>query len=436
MLVRDQVVLRTHAFLASVHPLHYLTWSVAGGVLALASACGGSSPVAPTAPTAAGIVASVSPTPLTLRRGAGAAAFQLTGDVSFRNGGTSALHLVALDVEFADANGLSERQRLPLDLTLATGQTATRALVDTVTTRSVREPVRITLTAQAIADTGQLFEVQPVATPVVVAAPATTTAIAAPVTFAGAGDIANCALEGASATALLLDSIPGDVFTLGDHVYPSATTEGFDTCYASTWGRHRSRTRPTPGNHEWEVNGGAPYFAYFGGAAAGGFYSFNLGAWHVLSLNSNVSAEPGSVQYEWARADLATNGSRCTLAYWHHPLFSSGPNGNNGQMRNMWRLLDSAGADVVMVGHDHLYERFAPQDADGRPTPAGMREFVVGTGGAKPYAAVTVQPNSEMRIEQTWGVLRLTLRADSYDWEFVPVAGQSARDAGSATCGI
>ena len=433
MLVRDRVVLRTHAIHLSTHPSQHATWLLAASVLALAGACGGGSPTAPTGASAT-VSASVSPMPVTLRRGVDSTAFQLTGDLSFRNSGSSALRLVALDAEFTDANGVSERQRLPLDLALAAGQSATRPLIDTVVTRTVREPVRLVLTAQAMADDGQVVDVQPIGAPVILAAPPTTTAPAAPVSFTGAGDIANCAIEGAAATARLLDGIPGDLFTLGDHVYPSSTAEAFANCYASTWGRHRSRTRPTPGNHEWEVNGGAPYFAYFGAAAGGGFYSFTLGAWHVLSLNSNVSAEPGSPQYEWARADLAASASRCTLAYWHHPLFSSGPNGNNGQMRSMWRLLDGAGADVVMVGHDHLYERFAPQDADGRPTPSGMRQFIVGTGGATPYGAVAVQPNSEKRIESAWGVLRLTLRSDAYDWEFVPVAGQLARDAGTATC--
>lgn len=370
-----------------------------------------------------------------LRR-SGGATFQLAGDLSFRNDSGNALRLVALDVEFADANDGIERQRLPLDVTLGAGQSASRALVDTVTTRNVLEPVRLTLTARAIASDGKAIDLAPVGTPVIVAAPAAAAAAnAAPVVFVGAGDIANCALPGAEGTARLLDGIAGDVFTLGDYVYPSSTADGFATCYASTWGRHRSRTHPAPGNHEWEVNGGVPYFGYFGGAAGGGFYSFDLGGWHVLSLNSNVGADPGSPQYEWARADLATSTSQCTLAYWHHPLFSSGPNGNNKQMRNMWRLLDAAGVELVMVGHDHLYERFAPQDADGRPTPDGMRQFTVGTGGAQPYGATSVQPNSEMRLEQTWGVLKLTLRSASYDWEFVPVAGQFGRDAGSAACG-
>jgi hypothetical protein len=382
-------------------------------------------------------VTTLSPTPVTLRRAVNAAgtAFQLSGDVTFRNGGSAALRLVSLDVEIADASGARDRQRLPLDVTVTPGQSATRPLSDTVVVRTIGDPVTLRVTAQAIADAGQPLDLIPADAPVVVTAPALAAAsLAAPVTFVGAGDIANCALPGVDATARLLDTIPGAVFALGDYVYPSSTAEGFAGCYDSTWGRHRGRTRPAPGNHEWEVNGGAPYFAYFGGAAGPGFYSFDLGAWHVLSLNSNVSAEPGSSQYEWARADLAASSAQCTLAFWHHPLFSSGPNGNNGQMRNMWRLLDGAGVELVMVGHDHLYERFAPQDADGRPSPTGMREFVVGTGGAKPYNVAAVQPNSEARIEQTWGVLKLTLRSDSYDWEFVPVAGQVARDAGSAAC--
>lgn len=435
MAVRDHEVLRTHV------ALHLSTSFQRAGrlsvvsVLALgASACGGGAGLA-TAPTRApGVVTTLSPTPVTLRRAAGAQGFQLAGDAVFRNGGGVALRLVSLDVELADAVGARDRQPLAVDLTLAAGQTVSRPLADMVVTRSIGDPVRMTITARALAADGQAIDLEPAGAPVVVVAPTSTAVSSAPVTFVGAGDIADCRLSGADATARLLDGIAGDVFTLGDHVYPSATTEGFAGCYASTWGRHRSRTHPTPGNHEWEVSGGAPYFGYFGGAASGGFYSFNLGAWHVLSLNSNVSAEPGSAQYEWARADLAANPVPCTIAYWHHPLFSSGPNGNNSQMRSMWRLLDAAGADVVLVGHDHLYERFAPQDADGRPTPSGMRQFTVGTGGAQPYGAVSLQANSEVRVEQTWGVLKLTLRSNSYDWEFLAAGGLGPRDAGASPC--
>jgi hypothetical protein len=253
----------------------------------------------------------------------------------------------------------------------------------------------------------------------------------------GAGDIAVCDSLGASETARLLATISGDVFTLGDNTYPSGTAESFAACYEPTWGRQRHRTHPNPGNHDWDVNAGAPYFAYFGAAAGPpglGYYSFNLGAWHVLSLNSNVSAAPGSRQYEWVRNDLALNETPCALAYWHHPLFSSGPNGNIPTMSHLWRLLDEAGVDVVLSGHDHQYERFAPQDADGHPTPSGIRQFVVGTGGASHYGVAAPQVNSEVRESQSWGVLKLTLRSDRYDWEFVPVEGRSFRDFGSASC--
>jgi hypothetical protein len=255
--------------------------------------------------------------------------------------------------------------------------------------------------------------------------------------FVGAGDIADCGSRSAEATARLLDRLPGSVFTLGDNVYPQGTAEQFANCYEPTWGRHRHRTYAAPGNHDWDASAGAPYFAYFGagaGPAGLGYYSFDVGGWHVLSLNSNVAAHPGSSQYEWARNDLALAPRACTLAYWHHPLFSSGRYGNNPQMADMWRLLNGAGAEIVLTGHEHHYERFAPQDADGRFDPQGMREFVVGTGGTALRPAEGGQPNSEVRESQTWGVLKLTLRASSYDWEFVPIDGQSFRDFGSGDC--
>lgn len=253
----------------------------------------------------------------------------------------------------------------------------------------------------------------------------------------GAGDIARCDDTNTEATAKLLDRIPGTVFTLGDNVYPTSTAQLLATCYESTWGRHKSRTLAAPGNHDWEQAAGAPYFAYFGasaGPAGLGYYSYTLGSWHIVSLNSNVSANPGSPQYEWLKADLAQAGAACTLAMWHHPLFSSGPNGNSRQMRETWRLLNQFGADVVLNGHDHDYERYAPQDADARPTATGIREFVVGTGGYSLYDRVSQQRNSELWENRTWGVIRFTLKSGSYDWEFVPIDGQSFRDFGSASC--
>lgn len=256
------------------------------------------------------------------------------------------------------------------------------------------------------------------------------------VTFTGAGDLDVCR-PGAEATARLLDRIPGSVFSLGDYGYPVSDAQTLATCYEPTWGRHRARTFPAPGNHDWDAQLGAPYFAYFGPAAGPsgtGYYSVDLGAWHILSLNSNASAQPGSPQYEWLRQDLERGTGPCALAYWHHPVFSSGPHGNNPHMGEIWRLLDLAGVDVVLVGHEHSYERFAPQDADGRPDADGIRQFVVGTGGVslRPFSAV--HPNSEARNSDTFGVLTLALHALTYEWEFVPVDGQSFSDVGFGAC--
>lgn len=239
------------------------------------------------------------------------------------------------------------------------------------------------------------------------------------------------------ATAGLLDGIPGTVIAPGDLAYPAGSERDFATCYEPSWGRHKSRTRPAPGNHDYQTNAGAPYYAYFGqnaGPAGRGYYSYREGAWLVISLNSNIPADASSAQIAWLRQTLQSDSSSCTLAYWHHPVFSSGPNGSSSAMRHVWHTLHEAGADVVLVAHDHLYERFAPQDANGRSDPArGLRQFTVGTGGAHLYEAKTVLPNSELRLS-AHGVLRLTLRADSYDWQFVPVPGTSASDFGTGQC--
>lgn len=258
-------------------------------------------------------------------------------------------------------------------------------------------------------------------------------AVFGPEVLAAAGDIARCD-GGSEATARLLDGIGGTVAALGDNAYPSGTAEQFRDCYGPTWGRHRARTRPVPGNHDYETPGAAGYYDYFGfnaGPAGRGYYSYDLGAWHLVALNSNVSADSGSAQIAWLRRDLASSARPCVLAYWHHPVFSSGPNGNSPRMREAWRVLDEAGADVVLTGHDHLYERFAPQDADGLLDPSGLRQFVVGTGGVPLYQAAAAQPNSEVRFS-THGVLKLTLSSDAYAWTFIPVAGPA--DSGSAPC--
>jgi len=255
--------------------------------------------------------------------------------------------------------------------------------------------------------------------------------------FVGAGDIANCSGKNDEATAKLLDNIAGTVFTVGDNVYPDGTSAQFTDCYGPTWGRHKDRTKPVPGNHDYHTPGASGYFNYFGAAAgdpAKGYYSYNLGAWHIIALNSEITYRAGSAQEQWLRADLAANKSMCALAYWHKPLFSSGQHGSNSGSKAFWQALYEYGADVVLNGHDHTYERFAQQNPSGQADPKGIREFVVGTGGAGLYPFPAIQPNSEVRNNTTSGVLKLTLHATSYDWQFVPIAGQNFSDSGSANC--
>ena len=259
----------------------------------------------------------------------------------------------------------------------------------------------------------------------------------------GAGDIADCrTLAGAEATSKLLDKIPGTVMAVGDLAYPDGSKENF-TCYDKTWGRARSRTRPAPGNHEFHAAGATPYFEYFGvfaGDEKTGYYSYDLGAWHMIVLNSECKdiggCEAGSTQERWLRADLASHPVACTLAYWHKPLFSSGSaHGNDLTMKPLWDALYQANADVVVNGHDHDYERFAPQTPEGAPDSArGIREFVVGTGGKglRPFSAP--KPNSEARNAEAFGVLKLTLHANGYDWQFIPEEGKSYTDSGSGAC--
>ncbi|MCA2213308.1 CBM96 family carbohydrate-binding protein [Jidongwangia harbinensis] len=257
-----------------------------------------------------------------------------------------------------------------------------------------------------------------------------------------AGDIADCASAGDEATAALLDTLDGTIAAIGDTAYLEGTAEQFARCYAPSWGRHRSRTRPAVGNHEYRTPGAAPYFAYFGAAAGEpgkGYYSYDLGQWHVVVLNSNctiVSCAAGSAQERWLRADLAADTSSCTLAYWHHPLFTSATNHSGATAtRPLYQALYDDRADLVLTGHNHNYERFAPLDPQGRlDTGRGMRQFVVGMGGASHYPFGAVHPHSEARNATAYGILRLTLRSGGYDWLFVPEAGQSYTDAGSAAC--
>lgn len=266
----------------------------------------------------------------------------------------------------------------------------------------------------------------------------------------GAGDIASCSTPGAETTARLLDGVAGTVFTAGDNVQGSGAAEEFADCYDPTWGRHKARTRPVPGNHDYEAADGAAYYDYFGSAAGDpgrGYHSYTLGSWRVVALNSNCGAVSGcsrnSPQARWLPADLAANPTPCLLAYWHHPRFFSATEGpsavpgdpsSDRKMTGVWRDLQAAGADVVVSGHRHVYERFAPMNADGVADPAGIRQFVVGTGGDSLQTFGRIAPNSEARIEGVQGVLKLTLRPDGYDWEFLAAPDGAAIDKGSGSC--
>jgi Bacterial Ig-like domain/Calcineurin-like phosphoesterase len=266
--------------------------------------------------------------------------------------------------------------------------------------------------------------------------------------FVGAGDIASCARTADEATAKLLDHIVAvapstTVFTTGDNAYESGTPSEYTNCYQPNWGRHKAITRPTVGNHEYyTLENASGYFGYFGaraGTPPEGYYSYDLGRWHVVALNSMCEKVGGcgaaSPMVEWLERDLAANPRTCTLAYFHHPLFSSGSSsGGNSKMRPTWEALYAARADVVLNGHVHNYERFAPQTPRGVADPAnGIREFVVGTGGYSLNAFKTTVANSQVRNANSFGVLKLTLHPTGYDWEFVAVDGKTA-DSGTGSC--
>jgi acid phosphatase type 7 len=262
------------------------------------------------------------------------------------------------------------------------------------------------------------------------------------VVLVGAGDIASCASDGDTATAKLLDGIAGIVFTLGDNVYERGTNAEFRRCYGPTWGRQLSRTMPTPGNHDYGTPNAAGYFRYFGAAAgdpAKGWYAYDAGTWRVYVLNSNCAdiggCKAGSAQERWLRQDLAENPRPCVLAMWHHPRFSSGPHGNNPITQPLWEALYEAGADLILNGHDHTYERFAPQTPTGAADPEhGIVEMVVGTGGRSHYDFPTARDNSLVRDNTTFGVLRLVLASGGWSFQFIPAAGGTFTDSGSGTC--
>jgi hypothetical protein len=268
-------------------------------------------------------------------------------------------------------------------------------------------------------------------------------------TLVGAGDIASCSQSNDSATARLLGNIPGTVYTLGDNAYPYGSTANFRNCYDPTWGDYKKRTKPSLGNHEYYdenydgTTAAGPYFDYFGaraGARGKGYYSYDRGSWHIAVLNSNCEkvggCERDSPQGRWLRKDLANNPSLCTLAYFHRPLYSTGTNVAGTDVRPFWSMLHNRDADLIVSGHAHRYERFAPMTPSGTPSANGIRQLVAGTGGQPGGDEVSLAdaPNLEVVKTGVFGVLRLNLRADSYAWQFVPIAGQTFTDSGTTPC--
>lgn len=268
------------------------------------------------------------------------------------------------------------------------------------------------------------------------------------VTVFAAGDIGECwkgnvRMTWPDITAQIVEGglaeNPGaQVLTLGDNTYPIGLPAEFRDCYEPTWGRFKAVTHPSSGNHEYYTPRANGYYLYFGdaaGPAPGFYYSFNIGNWHLLSLNSNLKGAAWQQELAWVKKDLAQAKARCTLAYWHHPRFSSGGHGNNPEMAPLWDLLQAAHADLILTGHDHDYERFAPQDGDAkRDDKHGIREFVVGTGGAHLTPIFFRKTNSEIVDNDTHGVLKLVLKDTGYEWEFLAEPGKSLKDSGTAFC--
>jgi hypothetical protein len=258
------------------------------------------------------------------------------------------------------------------------------------------------------------------------------------VVIAGAGDIAGCPATGAGQTAAVLDAVaPSQVFTVGDNAYPNGTAADF-TCFESTWGRFKPSMIPVPGNHEYNTPGAPGYYDYFGvlaGPRGLGYYAKDVGTWRVYALNTECTAVDCAAEATWLANDLAANPRQCVVGIWHEPRFSSGPHGDASWVAPFYQALYNAGAEVVLNGHDHHYERFDPMDPNGTlDATRGLREFIVGTGGIGSTVLNAVHANSAARQTGTFGVLKLTLRAASYDWEFVPVAGRTFTDSGTASC--
>ncbi|MET3137741.1 hypothetical protein AAKU61_002103 [Undibacterium sp. GrIS 1.2] len=269
------------------------------------------------------------------------------------------------------------------------------------------------------------------------------------VTVFAAGDIADCRKKAvadtmAAKTANIIEAgLAADskaiAITLGDNTYPVGNPEEFTKCYEPTWGRFKARTLPSPGNHDYDMPAAQGYYNYFGelaGPEKRGYYSSKVGQWQIISLNSNIEGPQMQAQLHWLKDELSNkHQTRCTLAFWHHPAFSSGGHGNNAVMQAVWKLLAEAKADIVLAGHDHDYERFAPLNADGLiDQKNGIRSFVVGTGGAKLTPMFFPKVITEARDNSTAGVLKLTLHDKNYEWEFIPVDGSGFTDKGAGVC--
>jgi 3',5'-cyclic AMP phosphodiesterase CpdA len=309
-------------------------------------------------------------------------------------------------------------------------------------------PLAVSALILAVLSSGAIRAADPRPSPIPPAVP--DVPLPDPPVVAAAGDIADCKGDDYR-TGVLLDGVfppgappeQGVVVALGDNAYNTGSIQDYRRCYRPTWGLHRDRTYPVPGNHEYDTPGAAGYYEYFGaraGPAGLGYYSYDLGAWHVVALNSNCvvvhdGCVHGSPQERWLRQDLAAHPARCTLAYWHHPRFSTGrTHGDNPGMREIWMTLMEFGVDVVLSGHEHDYERSAPRDQDGRlGNPRGIRQFVVGTGGHGLYPFGPTLPAVEVRDNTSYGVLELTLRPESYGWQFLPATG-AFTDLGEASC--
>jgi PKD repeat protein len=254
----------------------------------------------------------------------------------------------------------------------------------------------------------------------------------------GAGDIASCSTDDDEATAALLDGIGGTIFTLGDNAYASGTDAEYTDCYDPTWGRHKARTRPSAGDRDYMTAGAAGYATYFGAAAGASgkfYYSYDLGEWHVVVLNTKLTTSQTQVMLAWLKQDLKANAKACTIAYWHKPYISSAA-GRDANRKPIWDLLYAYGAEIVLNADARYYERFAPIDPNEVPDASyGIRQFIVGTGGAgRASTPSTRRKNSEILSTGTPGVLKLTLRAAAYDWEFVPIVGMTFTDPGTGTC--